>query len=87
MHFQLVRELLDIEQRHRAQARRSGLFESLERALRKGFYDNEDDATARAHARRAALERPEIDESDPDPLDVADGFVRMLPLDVEVPAS
>ena len=27
LHFELVRELLDIEQRHRAQARRAGLFE------------------------------------------------------------
>src|SRR5262249_2370767 len=57
LHFELVRELLDIEQRHRAQARRVGLFESLEKALRRGFYDDEADATARAHQRKAAMER------------------------------
>lgn len=32
----LLRELLDVEQRHRAQVRRAGLFESLEKALRRG---------------------------------------------------
>jgi DNA sulfur modification protein DndC len=77
VHFELVRELLDIEQRHRAQARRAGLFESLEKALRRGFYDDEADATARAHHRRAALTRPDTGTSaEPDPLDLADGYVR-----------
>jgi len=77
LHFELVRELLDIEQRHRAQARRAGLFESLEKALRRGFYDDEADATARAHHRRAALDRvPAVDDNEPDPLDIADGYIR-----------
>ena len=53
LHFELVRELLDVEQRHRAQVRRAGLFESLEKALRRGFYDDEEDATMRAHQRKA----------------------------------
>ena len=57
LHFELVRELLDIEQRHRAQVRRAGLFESLEKALRRGFYDDETDATERARMRKSALER------------------------------
>jgi DNA sulfur modification protein DndC len=75
LHFELVRELLDIEQRHRSQVRRSGLFESLTRSLQRGFYENEEDATARAHRRKAAFERaPEVGH--PDPLDVADGYVR-----------
>lgn len=77
LHFELVRELLDIEQRHRAQVRRAGLFESLEKALRRGFYDDEADATERAHRRKAAIERVPDDASDsPDPLDIADGYVR-----------
>lgn len=77
LHFELVRELLDIEQRHRAQVRRSGLFESLEKSLRRGFYDDEDDATLRAQRRKAALDRvpDEPGATDPDPLDVADGYV------------
>lgn len=83
LHFELVRELLDIEQRHRAQARRAGLFDSLEKALRRGFYDNEADATARAHHRRDALTRePTASGGEPDPLDVANGYVR--PVDDEV---
>jgi len=78
IHFELVRELLDIEQRHRAQARRAGLFESLEKALRRGFYDDEADATARAHHRRRALEHAATTEdgADPDQLDLADGYIR-----------
>lgn len=78
LHFELVRELLDIEQRHRAQVRRAGLFESLEKSLRRGFYDDEQDATVRAQLRKAALDRvPEDAEAvEPDPLDVADGYVR-----------
>lgn len=80
LHFELVRELLDIEQRHRAQVRRAGLFESLEKALRRGFYDDIEDATQRAQRRKAALERApeEPDNQQPDPLDVADGYVRAV---------
>lgn len=77
LHFELVRELLDIEQRHRAQVRRAGLFESLEKALRKGFYDDEADATLRAQKRKAAMERvPAEPDRSPDPLDLADGYAR-----------
>lgn len=78
LHFELVRELLDIEQRHRAQARRAGLFESLEKALRRGFYDDEADAITRAHQRREALEHTPTtdDDAEPDQLDLADGYVR-----------
>lgn len=74
LHFEMVRELLDVEQRHRSQARRSGLFDSLERALRRGFYDDEIDATARAQKRKDAMDRTErardevgetYDEADP----------------------
>lgn len=77
LHFELVRELLDIEQRHRAQVRRAGLFESLEKALRRGFYDDEADATARAQKRKEAIDRaPKDDDRPVDPLDIADGYVK-----------
>lgn len=81
LHFELVRELLDVEQRHRAQVRRAGLFEALEKALRRGFYEDEEDATTRARNRKAALERTPggPDAAEPDPLDVADGYVRAVP--------
>lgn len=80
LHFELVRDLLDIEQRHRARVRRAGLFESLEKALRRGFYDDEADATFRARRRKAAMERtpPNFVDDHPDPLDVSDGYVRAV---------
>jgi DNA sulfur modification protein DndC len=77
LHFELIRELLDIEQRYRSQTRRAGLFDSLEGAIRRNFYDDENDATLRAQWRKAALERPdELRDEEPDPLDIADGYVR-----------
>jgi DNA sulfur modification protein DndC len=74
LHFEMVRELLDVEQRHRAQARRAGLFDSLERALRRGFYDDEADATLRAHQRKAAMERAEHTPDNEPP--TSDPFIR-----------
>ena len=84
LHFELVRDLLDIEQRHRAQARRAGLFESLEKTLRRGFYDDEADATTRALQRRKTLQRdvPAEPNADPDPLDLKTGYVRLADADV-----
>lgn len=59
LHYQLVRELLDIERRYQVAARRRGLFDALERALRRGFYDDEEDAAARARERRDTLAAPD----------------------------
>lgn len=81
LHFELVRELLDIEQRHRSQARRAGLFDSLTKAMRRGFYDDEDDALNRANKRRDAIER-ESDSDTPSDLDIAAGYVRAVPTGV-----
>jgi DNA sulfur modification protein DndC len=53
-HFELVRGLLDVEQRYRAQARRSGLLGALEAVLRRGAYDDEEDAVDQARRRAAA---------------------------------
>ncbi len=54
LHFQLARELISIERRHRVMARRSGVFKELEKALKKGFYDNAEDAAQRAREWDAA---------------------------------
>lgn len=48
IHYQLVRELLHVEKQHTLMTRRSSLFSSLEKALEKGFYADEDDAKQRA---------------------------------------
>jgi DNA sulfur modification protein DndC len=55
LHFQLTRELLSIEKRHKSMLRRAGLFEAVEQAFCRNFYDNEEDALARARQHRDAL--------------------------------
>lgn len=56
LHFELVRELLDVELRHRSMARRAGLYEALEQAFRRGFYEDEQDATEFARRRQQVLQ-------------------------------
>jgi DNA sulfur modification protein DndC len=56
LHFQLTRELLDVERRHRSMARRGGLFKALEQALRRGYFDNAEEAEQRALERRDLLD-------------------------------
>jgi len=55
LHFQLVRELLSVEKRHKSMLRRAGLFDALEASFYRNFYDNEKDAVERARQRRDAL--------------------------------
>jgi len=78
LHFEMVRDLLDIEQRHKIRARRAGLFDELEKALRRGFYDDEADATSRAQYRKKQLEEVPIEEPPVDPADVTIGYVRLM---------
>lgn len=56
LHYQLTRELIDVERQHRTMARRAGLFKALEGALRRGFYESAEDAEHRALQRQGALE-------------------------------
>lgn len=44
--FGLARELLDIERRFRSMARRAGLYDTLDKALKKHVFKNEEDATS-----------------------------------------
>ena len=53
--FQMVRELLSIEKRHKNMLRRAGIFEAFERAFARNFFSSEDDAINRARRRRDAL--------------------------------
>jgi DNA sulfur modification protein DndC len=57
LHFELVRELLDTERRFRTMARRRGLFEELEGALRRNFYESAEEATDRSRRLKAAREQ------------------------------
>lgn len=56
IHFELVRELLNVEQRHRTQFRRAGLYDALESSLKRHFYLDVDDATDRALRRKGAMD-------------------------------
>jgi DNA sulfur modification protein DndC len=60
IHFELLRELIDIERRYRTMARRSGLYEALEGAFKRNFYSDAEDATNRArrqHDVKTAIEK------------------------------
>ena len=58
LHFELTRELIDIEHQHRAMMRRAGLQAALEQAIRRGFYDSPEDALERATRRQQGADEP-----------------------------
>lgn len=58
MHYELTRELLSVERQQRAHAKRSGLFDDLEKAFSRHFYDDREDAVLTARRRASARERP-----------------------------
>lgn len=45
IHYELARELLDVERQYRTMSRRAGLFNAIDGAISRGFFDGEDDAT------------------------------------------
>ena len=53
IHYQVVRELINIEHSYRTMSRRSGLYKALDDALKKGAFDS------KAEAKRFALKRRE----------------------------
>lgn len=52
IHFELTRQLLSIERKHRVMARRAGVFGEIEKAIERGFYDSAEDAADRARSRQ-----------------------------------
>jgi DNA sulfur modification protein DndC len=60
LHYELSRELLDVERRFRTMTRRAGLFDALEQAFRRGYFDDAEDAVD--HARRQRGDG-EVDET------------------------
>lgn len=65
LHFELTRDLLDIERSYRTMARRAGLYDTLEQALRRGFYADEEDAVGRARHRRDSLDAVQKGDREP----------------------
>lgn len=55
LHFELVRELLDIEARHATLLRRAGLFDKIQAAFAKHGFANPEEAIERAKRKRNAL--------------------------------
>jgi DNA sulfur modification protein DndC len=65
LHYQMTRDLLDISQRFKTKARRSGLYEELETAIVRSFYVDEKDAVDRASREklaRASARPREVDQ-------------------------
>lgn len=60
LHFQTMRELLAVERRFRTMTRRSGLFEQLEKTIKRGYYEGREDATALARRLQEAKEAPTL---------------------------
>jgi DNA sulfur modification protein DndC len=76
LHYELARELLSVERQQRAHAKRAGLFDQLEKSIRRHYYNDKSDATdmARRHAQarsaaglgqRTAAFTEGADESEP----------------------
>ena len=83
LQYQMIRELLHVEQRYRTASRRAGLYEALEDAIRRSFYDSEEDAVSRARKRHYAL-RPaeEPSPSSPETESALAGAVEMKGLGI-----
>jgi DNA sulfur modification protein DndC len=54
LHYQLTRELLDVERQFRTMTRRAGLFDALESGFRRAYFDDEEDAVSFARRRSGA---------------------------------
>ena len=54
--YQLLRELISVERQFSSKSRRVGIYEALEKALRRNFYEDKDDAINRATKLQASLE-------------------------------
>jgi DNA sulfur modification protein DndC len=58
LHYELIRNMLDLERRYSTKASRRGLFEDLESEIKKCFYDNAEDALNRACKKSKAQNIP-----------------------------
>lgn len=55
LHYELTRNLVSIQWKYRTFARRTGIFDQIDQAIRRGFYDSEEDAVERVRNHEAAL--------------------------------
>lgn len=59
LHYELVRNLISVEERFRTMVHRHGLFKSLDKTIRSFFYDHEDDALERGKILKDVRENKE----------------------------
>lgn len=81
--YETVRELLDVERRHRVMSRRAGLYDALTQTLRKGVHETEDEATEFLRRREAARER--ISHARRDGTSLPELELDLLPLGADAP--
>ena len=79
LRYQMLREMIAIERRYLTQARRTGLIDDLDKAIKRSFYDDKEDAMEFARERQEIFEEitgtgdqdEEDEDSFTDPLAVA----------------
>jgi DNA sulfur modification protein DndC len=82
LHYELLRELLDVERRYRTLARRAGLFDRLEKAFRRNFYEDAGDATEFALRKHRGPATSGVEQENSDLLENPDLFEK-TPLSLE----
>jgi DNA sulfur modification protein DndC len=60
LEFQMLRELIDTELQYRTTVRRSGLFDVIEKVIRKHYYHDEEDAVTFARWRATSLHQDDV---------------------------
>ena len=60
LHFEMTRELLSVERQQRSRARRAGLYDQLEKAIKKHYYEGEADALKILESRE--IQKEEIED-------------------------
>ena len=83
LHYEMTRELLDIEQGYQTKVRRSGLFNALEEAIRKGFYENKEDAENRVRSHQKAIEDAKKEHR----IGLRDPYIREISMVEEAPET
>ncbi|MBK6751641.1 MAG: hypothetical protein IPG67_17010 [Acidobacteria bacterium] len=58
--YQLTRELIDVENRFRTANKRAGLYSAIEKAFRRNFYNDIEDARSRAQRRKVVSNLSEL---------------------------
>jgi len=80
LHYELTRELLSLTQQQRTTARRAGLYDQLEKAFRRHFYVDREDALARAQHRANERKQRENERKDRAYSQVTEGVSNELEL-------